>query len=85
MGKLSVEARVDKHDREIAAIEKLILTGMKMIVERDKRWDRHYLKMEGELAAFRRDMRELAAAQKVTEKKLQGLIDALARGTNGHP
>ena len=28
-----IEARVDKHDREIAAIRKLLLTGMKLVVE----------------------------------------------------
>ena len=29
----TLEARVDQHDREIAAIRKLILQGMKMIVQ----------------------------------------------------
>jgi hypothetical protein len=29
---LTIKARVDQHDREIAAIRKLVLTGMKMLV-----------------------------------------------------
>jgi len=28
----NLEARIDQHDREIAAIRKLVLTGMKMLV-----------------------------------------------------
>jgi hypothetical protein len=31
-----LEARVDKHDRQIAAIQKLILAGMKILVENGK-------------------------------------------------
>ncbi len=31
-----LEARVDKDDRQFAAIQKLILTGMKMLVENGK-------------------------------------------------
>ena len=57
-----------KTDRQIAAIQKLIQVGMKMIVK------------QGE------SLKELADAQKVTERKLQGLIDALRRSGNGiHP
>jgi predicted nucleic acid-binding Zn-ribbon protein len=54
-----------KIDRQIAAIQKLITTGMKMIVK------------QGD------SIRQLAEAQKVTETKLQGLIDVLRRGGNG--
>lgn len=32
----TLTVRVDKHDREIAAIRKLIQTGMKMLVENEK-------------------------------------------------
>jgi hypothetical protein len=37
--KNSVEARLSQHDREIAAIRKLVLTGMKMLVRLEKRCD----------------------------------------------
>ncbi len=33
MAKPTITERVDRHDREIAAIRKLVLTGMKMLVE----------------------------------------------------
>ncbi len=33
MAKPSLTERVSQHDREIAAIRKLVLTGMKMLVE----------------------------------------------------
>lgn len=29
---MTIQQRIDQHDREIAAIRKLILTGMKMLV-----------------------------------------------------
>jgi len=56
-----------KAERQMAAIRKLIQTGMRMIVKNEE------------------SIKELAAAQKVTETKLLGLIDALRRGGNGRP
>ncbi len=61
-----------KAERQMAAIRKLIQTGMRMIV-----------KNEELVKATQAELRELAAVQKVTETKLQGLIDALRRGRNG--
>ena len=54
-----------KGEGQMAAIRKLIRTGMQMIVKNEEH------------------LKELATAQKVTETKLQGLIDALRRGGNG--
>ena len=68
----TVEERLSQHDKEIAAIRKLVLTGMKMFV-----------RLEGQQVAFREDMRKLAATQRVTEQKLQGLIQSLTRSGNG--
>lgn len=63
----TIEARVTQHDREIAAIRKLILTGMKMLNQTQV------------------EVKKVAIAQQVTEKKLQGLIDTLrGAGGNGH-
>ncbi len=63
----TIEARVTQHDREIAAIRKLILAGMKMLNQTQV------------------EVKKVAVAQQVTEKKLQALIDTLrAAGTNGH-
>ena len=61
-----------KAERQMAAIRKLIQTGMRMIV-----------KNEELVKATQAELRELAAAQKVTVTKLQGLIDAIRRGRNG--
>ena len=68
----TVEERLSQHDKEIAAIRKLVLTGMKMFV-----------RLEGQQVAFREDMRKLEATQRVTEQKLQGLIQSLTRSGNG--
>jgi hypothetical protein len=54
-----------KAEGQMAAIRKLIRTGMQMIVKNEEL------------------LKELAAAKKVTETKLQDLIDALRRGGNG--
>ncbi len=65
--------RQAKADKQIAAILKLIQTGMRMIVK------------QGEaIKQLTEKHKELAETQKVTEVKLQGLIDALRRGGNGH-
>jgi hypothetical protein len=44
---------------------------------------RMIVKNEELVKATQAELRELAAAQKITETKLQGLIDALRRGRNG--
>jgi len=43
----TLKDRVAQHDREIAAIRKLILAGMKMIVKNDQKHEQHGLRMEG--------------------------------------
>ena len=61
-----------KAERQMTAIRKLIQTGMRMIV-----------KNEELIKATPAELRELSAAQRVTETKLQGLIDSLRRSRNG--
>ena len=63
-------ARHDKHDREIAAIRKLLLTGMQMLVR--YREESH------------REMKELREAQKRTEASLKAFIDTMRGVGNGH-
>jgi hypothetical protein len=68
----NLQERVDRHDREIAANRKLVHAGMKMLV-----------KSEEEHRAMRVELRQLAAAQRETDRQLQALIRTL-RGGNGH-
>lgn len=75
-----LEARVTQHDREIAAIRKLILQGMKMI----NKLDVGLLRLEGQQEAMRKDLRELAASQRKTDAQLQSFIRSMERGRNGH-
>lgn len=62
-----------KAQREMAAIRTLIRAGMKMIAKNDE-----------PLKELRAVQKDLAQAQKVTETKLQGLIDSMRRGGNGN-
>jgi hypothetical protein len=68
---------LDKHDRQIGAILKLVQTGMKMLVDNQRL-----------LAETRREthkeLKALAEAQKRTEATLQAFIDSMRRGGNGH-
>jgi hypothetical protein len=64
---------VDKHDKQIASIRELLKEGTKMVVE-----IRH-LTLE-----TRKDLRELAAAQKRTDASLHSLIESMRGGGNGH-
>jgi predicted nucleic acid-binding Zn-ribbon protein len=83
----TLKERVDRHDREIAAIRKLIVVGMKMLVKSEQ----NLLRLEGDMStmqrehsAFRKEMRELAAAQRQTERQLEAFIRSVQGGGNGH-
>jgi hypothetical protein len=65
-------AAESKAERQMAPIRKLIQVGMRLSAQ-------NQVKIK-ELAAAQK---ETKAAQRVTEIKLQGLIDALRRGSNG--
>jgi len=71
--KPTIREHLSKHDREIAAIRKLVLTGMKMLV-----------KLETSQREFQVAQRELQASQRETDKELKILIRSLRGGTNGH-
>ena len=86
MATKTLEARVAEHDRQIAAIRKLMMTGMRMLARTEAaqlRTDTQINLLTGKVDALAGDMRKLAAAQAATEKKLANLIDTL-RGRNGH-
>ena len=67
---MTVTERLDRHDKQIASMVK---EGIKMVVETRR------LALE-----TRRDLRELAAAEKRTDASLHALIDSLRGGANGH-
>jgi hypothetical protein len=77
---MTVTERLDRHDKQIAALRDLVKEGIKMVVE-----IRH-LTLE-----TRKDIRKLAAmqlataaAQERTDASLRALIDSLRGGGNGH-
>jgi len=77
---MTTKERLDRNDRQIAGITKLLQTGMRMLV-----------KSQEEQAALRKEVRELAvevrglaAMQKRTEASLQAFINSMKRGGNGH-
>jgi hypothetical protein len=74
------KGRVDKHDREIAAIRKLIHAGMKLFVKLEEA----QIVIRQEQIAFRKELRELRASQRETDRQLQAFIRSLRRGSNGH-
>ena len=67
---VSVAERLDRHDKQIAA---LVKEGVKMVVENRR------LAVE-----TRKDLRELAGAQRRTEESLRALIESLRGGGNGY-
>ena len=70
---MTVTERLDRHDKQIASMRDLVKEGIKMVVETRR------LALE-----TRRDLRELAAAQRRTDASLRALIDSLQGGGNGH-
>jgi septal ring factor EnvC (AmiA/AmiB activator) len=75
-----IEERLTRHDREIAAIRKLLLAGMKMLARTDRQIDN----LAGKVDKLAEETRELAAAQRQTDRMLKSLISSLERGSNGH-
>lgn len=70
----TLSERVSQHDREIAAIRKLVLTGMKILVRLEKSQER-----------LERAQERLEKAQERTEQTLERFIRSLERGSaNGH-
>lgn len=75
-----VEIHLTKHDRQIAAMQKLILTGMKMLSKHDQ----NLRELQTEGVAVRRELRLLAAQQRETSKTVDRFIRSMERGRNGH-
>jgi len=65
--------RLDKHDRQIAAIRALIQEGMRLVIDTRK-----------DMRTLIAMQKETAAAQKNTDASLKALIDSLRGGGNGH-
>jgi hypothetical protein len=67
------QERLDKHDRQIAAIRELIHEGMRLVVLTRK-----------DLKALAAAQLKTDAAQRKTEETLQAFINSMNRGGNGH-
>jgi len=65
--------RLDKHDREIAAIRQLLRSGMRLLVQNQQMM----LEYERQATETKKELGSLAASQKA-------FIDSLRRGGNGH-
>jgi hypothetical protein len=70
---MTVTQRLDQHDKQIAAIRDLVKEGIKLVVETRR------VALE-----TRKDLRELATAQKRTDASLHALIASMRGGGNGH-
>ena len=69
----TVKERLDKHDRQIAAITALMKQGMRMLNENQR------LTLE-----MRKELKALVVAQQRTEATLDAFIASMRRGSNGH-
>lgn len=72
MAALTTKEHLAKHDREIAAIRKLLLSGMKMLNQ--------VVEKQREIAE---EQRQLQKSQRETDRQLQLFLRSL-RGGNGH-
>lgn len=88
---MDLEARMDKFDKRLNAIARLVQQGMRMLVDNKAETDRKInalvdaqLRTESTLERLAESHTRLAEAQKVTEQKLQTFIDSLQKGRNGH-
>jgi hypothetical protein len=79
-----MEIRLTKLDRQVAAMQKLILTRVKPPVKNYRKHERDSLRMEKAQIALREETRLLAAQQRQTTKTLDRFIRSMERGRNGH-
>lgn len=70
---MTQKERIDRHDREIAAIRKLMMTGTKMLVRSEKRIDNLTAAVD-----------RLERSQEKTDAALKDFIRSLKGGSNGH-
>ena len=70
---MTVAQRLDRHDKQIAAIRGLVQEGMRLLVETRK-----------DIRKLAMMQQSTAAAQERTEAGLRALIDSLQGGGNGH-
>ena len=77
MPKMTTKEHLAKHDREIAAIRKLVQEGMRMVHE-------YHQETRAYVRESRKEMKELRAAQKATEASLKAFIDTMRGAGNGH-
>ena len=70
---MAVTERLDKHDKQIAAIRGLVQEGMRLLVETRK-----------DIRKLALMHQSTEAAQKRTDASLHALIDNLRGGGNGH-
>jgi hypothetical protein len=73
----TLKERVDKHDRQITAINTLLKQGIRLLYQFQAENRQGAMEMRKELKA-------LAAAQRRTEKTLDAFIGSMRRGSNGH-
>ncbi len=70
MPKMTPKEHLAKHDREIAAIRKLVQEGMRMVHE-------YHQETRAYVRESRKEMKELRAAQKATKASLKAFIDTM--------
>lgn len=78
--------RQAKAETEMAAMRKIVLTGMRMLVKQGENINRltaAHKELASEMKDLTSEVRELAKMQRATESKFQGFIDSLRRGSNG--
>jgi hypothetical protein len=82
----SVTAKQEKAESQILAMRKLVVTGMKMMVDIQKvqrRTDQKMAELAKEMAGLAEETAGLAASQKATDRRFGEWL-ASSKGSNGH-
>jgi hypothetical protein len=86
-GTMTTKERLDRRDRQIAGITKLLQTGMRMLVKTQEEVRGLAGEVRGltvEVKGLAVEVKGLAAVQERTEASLQAFIDSMKRSGNGH-
>jgi hypothetical protein len=79
-----MEIRLTKLDRQVAAMQRLILARMNVPIKNVRKYEQDSLRMKEAPIAVRKELRLLAAQQRQTAKTVERFIRSMERGRNGH-
>lgn len=73
-----------KTDRQIRGLQKIVKTGMSLLVKMERRQTEMAKRIDVEMTEIRQALKDLSSAQKRTDARFDRWLDSFENGSNGH-